>query len=338
MDAVTHQTACPGMRPLLTNNKQDSKMKKQTNNKNAPAVKVKPASGIAEKLDYEIASDRRINLTREKAYAFLELATFQGERQVNERHVQALYNAFNAGRFMWEHVLIALCECEGKVYRINGQHTCWMRVNIDKDEEAPVREMVYKVKDEAALRAVYSTFDQNKQRTPGHVMKALLVGTPEVAEIWPSQIGQLAAGLKMHLYEGRGENISVPDMAEIVSHESNDLFKQVGVFYQAQYDNYINIRRKACIAALFATFAAAPQKAYEFWTPICEQLGFTGKDDLRYKLRRFIDEHKMSRSFSTGMMVCDEDLYRICINAWNKWRKGEAVTNLRTTDKRVKAV
>jgi hypothetical protein len=313
-------------------------MKKQTNNKNTPAVKVKPASGIADKLDYEIASDRRINLTREKAYAFLELETFQGERQVNERHVQALFNAYSAGRFMWEHVLIGLCECEGKVYRINGQHTCWMRVNIEKEIEAPVREMVYKVKDEASLRAVYSTFDQNKQRTPGHIMKALLVGTQVADGIWPSLIGPLTSGLKMHLYERENTAVSVADMAEIVNFKFSDLFKQVGMFYQSHYDTYYNIRRKACIASLFATFAAAPQKAYEFWTPVCEQLGFTGKQDPRWQLRQFIDSHKMARSTSSGVFVCDEDLYRISINAWNKWRKNEPVTTLRTTDKRVRAI
>lgn len=305
---------------------------------------VKPSSGIAEKLVCDIVTDRKINLTIEKAYQFLELDTFQGERQVNERHVQALYNAFSSGRFMWEHVNIAICNCEGKTYRLNGQHTCWMRVNAPKDIDAMVREITYSVKDEAALRALYSTFDQNKQRTPGHIMKALLVGTPVAADVWPSIIGILSAGLKFWLYEkaksGTALTVTVPDIAQIITFKYPDLFKQVGLFMQSQYDTYIPSRRKSVIAAMFATFSASPPKAVEFWRPVCEALGFAGKDDARWQLRRFLDTHRVSSkgTASSGNICNEEDLYRICINAWNKWRKGEAVQSLRPTDKRLKAV
>jgi hypothetical protein len=311
-----------------------------------PAVAVKQPANIADKLDAEIVSDRRINLTKDRAYKFLELKTFQGERQVNERHVQHLYNAWVSGRFMWEHVIIATCECEGTTYRLNGQHTCWVRVNIENDGvDANVREIVYRVKDQANLRALYSTFDQNKARTQQHIIRALLVGTPTTADIWPSVIGNLASGLRFYLYEKETQDVSTADVAELISGKYSDLFKQVGLFYQNHYDTYFPIRRKAVISAMFATFDAAPQKSQEFWGPVCDALGFIGKGDARWQLRKFLDSHHQSKASkgvrlgrTTGGYVSDEDHYRICIQAWNRWRKGEEVAVLKPTDKRVKAI
>jgi hypothetical protein len=45
------------------------------------------------------------------------------------------------------------------------------------DKEPEVREMIYEVDTMEQLRALYSTFDQNKSRTPAHVFRALVVGT-----------------------------------------------------------------------------------------------------------------------------------------------------------------
>ncbi len=303
-----------------------------------PTVTVKPASGIALKLDYDIDSDRRINLTHDKAVAFLELDTFQGERNVNERHVQRLYNAFASGRFMWEHVIIATCKCDGKLYRVNGQHTCWMRLNAPKDAEAPVREIVYSVSDEHGLRDIYATFDQNKSRTSGHIMKALLIGNGSSTDLWPSKVGEYAMALRFWLYPWEASELSVQDVAQLIESKYSDLFNQVGLFYQEKYDSYKNIRRKPVMAAMFATFESAPRLAVEFWNPVCDAIGFTSKEDARWHLRRFLDTHSESRKSSTMKTVPTEDFYRVCIAAWNRWRKGEKVQSLRPTDKRLKAV
>ncbi len=302
-----------------------------------PEVVVQPVSGIAYELDYEIASDRRINLTVDKAYAFLELETFQGERNVNERHVQRLYNAFSSGRFMWEHVIIATCKCEGTTYRVNGQHTCWMRVNAPKDIEAPVREMVYTVKDQHGLREIYSTFDQNKSRTSGHIMKALLIGNGASVDLWPSKVGEYAMALRYWLYPGESNNVSVPDVVELVETKYPELFRQVGLYYQSKYDNYKAIRRKPIMSAMFATFDSAPRTALEFWNPVCDAIGFDSKEDARWQLRRFFDNHSESRNMGKGT-VSAEEIYRVSILAWNRWRKGEKVQSLRPTDKRLKPI
>ena len=110
-----------------------------------PAIKVKTVGVVhAESLKYRLISDELLSLTRAKAFEILEYDTFSAERPVQESHVQFLYNEWLAGRFLWHQAMVAhgIIMEPGPggtrvphVYRLNGQHTCWMRVNIPKDSE-----------------------------------------------------------------------------------------------------------------------------------------------------------------------------------------------------------
>lgn len=311
---------------------------------------VRPAVDIAEQLKVKIASDKTINFSKEKAFQYLELDTFQGERSVNERHVQFLYNAWVGGRFMWDHVIIACCILGDKKYRVNGQHTCWMRVNLDEDyfikkgEGPRVREVVYQVESEDQLRALYSTFDQNKQRSPSHIFRALLVGTPQTQDLWPSSLNKLGAGLKHWLYEWKDRWMLTPnDVAALVSEKYEDLFKIVGLFAQSHDQDAVFMKRAGVIAAMFETFNKAGGKAPEFWDPIATGLNLNEKTDPRYALREYLGTHGntigSARSVTSKGTTNAEDTYRICILSWNKWRKGDKQRGgLRTTDKRYKAI
>lgn len=319
-------------------------MKEKTKQK-TPAVTVRPALDIADQLDYEIVSDHKVKFTRARAFEFLELETFQGERQVNERHVQFLYNQWSSGRFMWDHVLIGICRYQDKFYRINGQHTCWLRVNIEEDffsklGHVPlVREITYQVKQEDGLRGLYATFDQNKTRTQNHMVQALVLGTVATSDIWPSIISKLSQGLRMLLYPEPHERVlcGATEMAAYIEGKHAQLFKLVGLFVQQHYTECGWIRRSPVVAAMFSTFAANPEKSQEFWSPVFSGLGLEIKGDPRYQLRKFMETHRQSIK-SEMMPVSAEDSYRICILAWNKWRNGDICqSGLRSTDKRQKA-
>ena len=57
---------------------------------------------FAPALKYKIISDEEINLTKAKAYEFLELKSFSGERAVREQHVQFLFDEYTSSRFLWQ--------------------------------------------------------------------------------------------------------------------------------------------------------------------------------------------------------------------------------------------
>lgn len=310
--------------------------------KSTPAVQVRQSKPITEQIEYKIVSDRKINLTSELAYKFLEMETFSGERQVNDNHVQHLFDEFCSGRFMWEQVTIGICRVGDKAYRVNGQHSCWLRVNIKdgKDTSCIVRELVYEVPDENNLRMLYSTFDQGKSRSNAHNFKVMMMDKSAARDIRASYLGPLATGLKLWLWEERRHiraKSGAADLSILIGDQYGQLFKTVGMFYQANIPQYPTLKRASIIAALFATFEASANKAQEFWSVVVSGLGLTEKTDARYMLRKFIDTH--SHHISEGKTpVSQEEMFRVCIQAWNRWRKNEPVLSLRATEKRVKAV
>ena len=197
---------------------------KKPDNKEKNAVTVMAPEVISDPLKYKVVEDRQLKLTKAEAFSFLELETFPGERQVNERHVQSLFNQWSAGRFVWEHVIIATCLCGKTRYRINGQHTCWMRVNINKDITPVVRHIEYSVPDDEQLRALYCVFDRAKVRSHSHVIRASLTGTTLAAELWPSTLGRVAEGFKLWRWEkSRYEYIEPSDVITMVEGEFKNL-------------------------------------------------------------------------------------------------------------------
>lgn len=311
-------------------------MKKPKNEENAVTVKVPEI--ISDPLKYRVLKDEPIQLTRARAFEFLEMETFPGERQVIEGHVQTLFNQWMAGRFIWEHVILSTARHDGKLYRINGQHTCWMRVNIEKDIKPDVRYIEYGVQDDEQLRALYCVFDRARSRTSQHVFRASLMGTVSAAELWPSTLGTIATGFKLWKWEkARYSCIEPSDVITLVEGEYNNLYRMVGVAWQELHD-YVPLRKAACIAAMFATFSASAKASVEFWNGVGTGLGLNEKHDARWQLRKYLDTHSQSLR-SLGKTVSAEDVYRVCIMAWNKWRKNDKVlTGLRPTDKRIKAV
>lgn len=309
-----------------------------TETKHKIKVKVKEHTLFAEQLSAELVTDRRIKLTEELAFKFLEMPTFAGERSVSETHVQYLYDQYSTGRFMWEQAQIATAILGDKQYRINGQHTCWMRVNVGNMKEEPqVRELIYRVQNEENLRAVYCTFDRNKVRSNGHSLKALLVGSTTAANLWTSGLGHLGRGLIFWKFgdSPQARAMTPEDVAALITGTYSDLFQSVGLIWQDVYESFVPIKRIPVISALFATVEARPNEAKEFWGPVATGLGLNVKTDARYQLRRFLETHGRGLDLEQSSA---EDMFRVCIGAWNRWRKNEPVQVLKTTDKRVKPV
>lgn len=299
-------------------------------------IKVRSAS-FASPVEYKIATDEQINLTKTEAFRFLEMQTFDGERKVRDLHVQYLMDEWNGGRFLWHHVMLGIAVLDGVNYRINGQHTCWMRVNIPQASEpvkATVRCITYKVQSSEQLRSLYSVFDRNAPRNASHIAKVMLGDTPAGRSIPRGYIGQLVGGFRLFFSEREDNRMSIDEMVGMISKNYEALFSVVGQYYTTHYSDHEFIRRQAVIAAMFSTFSKAVQKSEEFWSPVFNGIALTTKTDARYQLRNYLLTHGHSTKRGDLEKVSKEDAYRTCVNAWNKYRAGEAVSILRTTDKR----
>ena len=304
-------------------------MSANISNEKPPTIITKKTS-IAERLEYKILSDEDVNLNKKKAYDFLELETFEGERPVREAHVQFLYDEFKSGRFLWHNVSIASAKLGDKVFRINGQHTCWMRVCIPDAEDpkdATVRHLEYKVQSGGQLRALYSAYDRGAPRTVGHLGKVLLIGTTVVEGVWPTAIPKLLAGYRMWTDEKSWRfsagNASIAEVTSRVSKLHPDLFNMVGNFYRLNFDFGPRvIQRAAVIGAMFATFDKNVKGSIEFWEAVIKGLGFSGTRDPRYVLKNWLDEHGHSYYGKGSKPVSAETSFRTCLLCWNHWRQG----------------
>ena len=289
---------------------------------------------FAAPLQYKLLEDRKVNLTKDRAFEFLELKTFEGERAVRDLHVQYLYDEFVAGRFMWHQANIASAVLNGETFRVNGQHTCWMRVNISEAHEpvkADVRELVYEVKDEEQLKALYSTFDRNAPRTVGHVSTVMLLGTEASTHIPHSYIKSLLAGFRLFESEDWRTTRRPTELVESIKQKHAALFNVVGRFFADMYEYHTFVRRAGVVGAMFATFNRGVEKATKFWHPVFTGLDLEKLTDARYKLREFLSTHGHGIQRGKSAVTAEQG-YRVCINCWNNWLDNTLVKAIKIPD------
>lgn len=314
-----------------------STLQRRTKSKNIAPPALKKLVTISDKLEYKIITDADINLTEEEAVKFLELESFEGERAVRDRHVQFLYDEYNSGRFLWHNVILASAELEGKRYRINGQHTCWMRFGIpakDAPKECIVRWMHYKVNTGEQLRALYCVFDRGAPRTPGHLSKVILLGGEAAHGIAPSYIPKLVSGYALWTEQSQSRRATqnVSEITAKIEKAHPELFSAVASFFVEHYDYGVIIRRNSVIASMFATFDRVVKPSLEFWGPVFTGIGFEQTDDPRYVLKNWLETHGHSSAYagiSKSAIVPVEGAHRLCINAWNHWRSGNKINALK---------
>lgn len=280
-----------------------------------------------------------LNLTVEMATHFLELPEFAGDRPLNNGHVIFLTRQMKGGLFRWEQVSIITCKCMGREYRMNGQHTCWARLEIDKEvriQNAPVQHFVYEAKTEQDMRQLYATIDRNKARSNGNVVVSYLAGREEFIQFKKNMLKILAEGLAFWRWEKDGQRaLHVADeRAFLMLTEHYDLTTKVGNFLNASKLSEARfMNRRPVVAAMFATFDKAPVIAEHFWSAIRDGNGMASKNDPRLKLRTYLMTSTIAAGGKANSREVDtvssEEMFRTSIASWNAFREGHELKNFR---------
>lgn len=308
-----------------------------------PNIKTGPFVESTNKLKCDLLSEEHVELTDEKCAEYIELPHFEGERNTTDRHVQDIHDQILSGTFNWHSVLLVSAWLGDVRYKVNGQHTCWAVYLLPRQVRHKVREQVYRVKDTTQLANLYATFDTGG-RTSTHMDSVQLVNREFSSGLPVSFVQRLGSGLKFHLWESEEHRrrVSPQQFASIVEQEHADLFKNGGKEITKICREDPSLRKNAVIAAMFATFNKVHGPSIEFWSAVATGLGLNVKTDARYRLRDQIP--KMSKKPGAGgsdpkRILSPENQYRVCIAAWNKWRKGEPVNAwIRPTKRRVKPI
>lgn len=299
---------------------------------------------FAPALQYKVMSDEEIKLTKEEAYRFLELKSFEGERPVRERHVQFLFDEYIAGRFLWQNIILASAKLpNGEEYRINGQHTCWMRVSVPERDEpvksAVVRLMRYSVADDHHLRQLYSAFDRGAPRTVSHVGKVLLMGSSCTDGLAQSLINNLIAGWRVYFSDDmpKRKAMSIEDVTAMIEGNHATNFNVVGRYLSVHEKESRWMKRAPVVGAMLATFELSVEESDNFWGPVSHGLNLDQKTDPRYQLRRYLETHSIGAVAMGLTPTSQNEMYNVCINMWNAWRDKEEVIQVKTPQLRPKA-
>ena len=279
-------------------------------------------------LDVELVSERSVSLNAEYAEKHLDLPRFRGERDIAEGHVQYLHDQMATGNFNPRLVILARAEWDGVIYGINGQHTCWAVIAMPGDFSIQVREQRYRVKSAEQLRKLYSTFDRSMARTDSHISLVHLVDMPEVSGVAPSVIKLLVPGFRMWKIEDDRERrrYAPEQIATLIRNEHSEVFRRVAKFW-AENANHKHLKRQPVYAAMFAIFDRDKKNvdAETFWKTVADGVNVEAKTDPRYQLREFLNSIAIKANEGKKRIVDSEEVFRICVSAWNKWRAGDTV-------------
>jgi len=310
--------------------------------KNVPQISAEGEFAIPlEELNARVVSDRSLLFTEDEAIKYIELPVFAGERDAGDSHVQYLYDEMLRKRFNWDAVTLARSDFGSDCYKINGQHTSWARLWLPRDYPSPrVRAVHYAVDSESQLKALYSSYDRAKTRSDLHLTRLELVGSDAVAGLNKNTVTRLPPGVRFWLFATRSQQKACgpAELAILITRDHAALFRLVGAFFETLDRPALELMcRQPVLAALFATFDRVPTVAPLFWQDVADGTNLV-KSDARWHLRHYLTTTCLSRSAANGGKrgVDSEEMYRMCIAAWNKWRENATVQALRPSSKRVK--
>lgn len=291
-------------------------------------------------------------LTHEKAREVLAMPHFVGERPKRAPHISNLASHMRRGTFMWDFANITVCRCneehnghpKGTVFRVNGQHTCEARLLVPPKMRAPIPLYRYTASTENDLRLLYASIDRGTPRTKGNVIDAYLAGNPDFDQ-YPVHVRKIIhTGLAMWLWPEHSERSrhDGDDLACRLLTTDRDITQKVSAFL-ADYGpkQYPHIsRRGPVVAAMFETFHKSPRAAATFWDGVATGLNIDSERDPRKKLR----DRLMTLNVGSGggsradvQTLPPEPMYRLCIQHWNAWRRGETPKFYKIPSERIPA-
>lgn len=301
-----------------------------------------PVSSLGGGLSYKTRGNRTENLTVERAYKYAELPEFSADRKLSNPHVLRLMTAMREGRFHWERADVTVCTLNGKEYRMNGNHTCWARIELGTADPAfskkyicPVTVHRYEAETEDDMRRLYANIDRNKPRSKSNVIHSYLFDSEQFAGYSKPIISALSQGLSGFAWGFDSKECykrhSTDEIAYLLKTEYYDLAIRVANCLKL-YPSSSHIKRGPVYAAMFATYNKHQADSDAFWEGVVTGANLTVTDP-RLKLRNALSSHSINAGRGGGRIhnttVSGEEMYRWCIYAWNAYRSKQDMKLLR---------
>jgi hypothetical protein len=283
-----------------------------------------------------LGKEEIVTLTKELCTELLEMKEFVAERSIRDAHVAYLQRCMVRGLFRPEQVILATAHCqEDKAkYRINGQHTAWAFITLPDDIQQiyKVRMYRYTCKTIDDVRILYGTFDRNYSRSNTTVVNSILLGREGYEEFDRGMLNVAVNGFSLWKWEVQNRHylLDIDSRCHIMDAEYHIVAKQILTFLKTNKSKITkHIWRAPVVAAMFETFTKCQSAAREFWISVTTGVGFFDKSDPRLVLKNYLERSTIDgKKSSDRKPVSQEEMYRGCVMAWNKWRSNEGIKQL----------
>lgn len=267
--------------------------------------------------------DKIVDFTAEMADEFTDIERFDPDRALKDWLVEEYLEKIRNQEFLAEQVSIFTCLVNGKLYRINGQHTGYARALAgDIGRKFEVRMVKFGAESSEGVRDLYLSVDQSKGRSAADVTRTTLHGVFD--DIPDILVATMRGALGFWLYENPAERkrkCKPAVAAERLKKVYPELVQEVGAFFKKHEGDVKHIVRVAVMAMVMATFKLDPEDAKAFWGPVADGLGIKLKGDPRLILREKLLRTNVNVTTSGKETASAELMYRWCILCWNAFRQ-----------------
>jgi len=290
-----------------------------------PVSKVR-MSDIAPPLPVKFMKSEMVPFTKAVALRYKNMLTFVGDRKLHNENTDKLLRQAVHGLFISTESALISCTCgwDGRVRRVNGQHTSEMRLQMPDGWNPLVQLRHYYAKTEEDFRAFYSIIDDIKAKTSRQIVAANCLGTDQFKGKNTVEINQLSVGIRIWKSVVKDKGANIHDTVRSMRKDMNGLCQIVSRFLVTiTGDDAPHMHNRApIVAALFTTFEKSEKDANVFWAIVRD--GGKPPDHPAQMLRNYLTRAKIftsnTRASRTHKPVSREMMYRACIVAWNAFR------------------
>jgi hypothetical protein len=277
---------------------------------------------------YTRISSRVEDITPRKAESLIKLNTFEGQRNLNRRHVDRLVEEINSGRFRRGEIAIAT-NGDGLEFLMNGQHQ--LAASIQAGKTICVTVDNFRCENEQDIWHLFGTFDVHKSRTQGEILSAAKpLLEPETLRAIPSRFLMACGSALLQIESGNGKPIfgSMKTMRadklqkiDLLQRNADEIIS----ISRFAVDEYRKLITTPIVTAMITTRRANPNKFDGFWDRVIigDQLD---KGTPQYQLRKAITVGITSVKKMSGGWMWSQATYCYAICWWNAYVTGQKRT------------
>lgn len=262
-------------------------------------------------------------LTQELALEFATMGSVAGERSMKSQRLGMLTSKIENGLFhspKW-----AFAWLGGKRFRVNGQHSstalCQSNGHFPQGLCAVIDE--FSCDTEQELAELFEQFDNPiSGRTTTDAINAHAKTEASLDDVPISAVRRAVDGIAMEYCIRESKRVSKDERIRLV-HTHQEFIRWFSAFYS---DKAMSLASVA--AAIYATWLKDKAAAHEFWSNVRSE-GHPESTHPSRALAKWLREVRASRNYSAGRRYSQTNLYERCVHAWNAFRRGAAVKQLK---------